>query len=108
MTADVALTLTSRLKDLSLRVENATDFVAGEGELTELLGDVAAGFVSNRSLKVLQRALVHFGEEGALRSYLVGSQVVLPGLVVKEEKVSLCSCLLCFGIHGFLTRTIFS
>ena len=82
-----AVALTPRLQDLVTRLEQASDFPEKDGALEAVQADVAEGYVSTRSLKVLQRLLVHCGEEDTLRTYLVGSQVVLPGLVVKEDKV---------------------
>ena len=84
-----AISLTPALEKLCERVQAAgSDFEVMTSEQRKVLAtEVGAGHVSNQSLRLLQKSLVFFGEEGTLRIYLEGSKVIMPELVVKEDKV---------------------
>jgi hypothetical protein len=86
-----SVSLTPRLKELIERTLSSSDsgeFDCGGKEQREALTTgIESGYVSNQSLKLLQSALVSFGEEGTLHEYLSGSKIVLPELVVKDKKV---------------------
>ena len=84
-----AISLTPALEKLCERVQAAgSDFDVMTVEQRQMLAtEVGAGHVSNQSLRLLQQSLVYFGEEGTLRTYLEGSKVIMPGLVIKHDKV---------------------
>lgn len=86
-----SLSLTHRLKELIERtlsgLDNGELECGGKEQREALTSEIASGYVSNQSLKLLQKALVSFGEEGTLHEYLLGSKVVLSELAVKDEKV---------------------
>ena len=84
-----AISLTPALEKLCERVQTAgSDFDVMTPEQRQVLAsEVGTGHISNQSLRLLQKSLVYFGEEGTLHKYLEGSKVIMPALVVKQDKV---------------------
>ena len=84
-----AVSLTPALEKLCERIQaTGSEFDVMTTEQRQVLAtEVGAGHVSNLSLRLIQKSLVFFGEEGTLRNYLEGSKIIMPGLAIKDDKV---------------------